>query len=72
MNKDDNIEISFTEVSKQISPKSSKYFLTSNQIEQSNSEVIHYHELTNLEAKFIFNFPFRLSTINDWVKYKYL
>ncbi len=63
----DNDTINFTKVLKEISPKSSKYFLTSNQIEQFNSEV-HINELTSFEAELIFNFPFRLTTINDWVK----
>ena len=64
----DNDTIHFTEVLKEVSPKSSKYFLTSNQTEQFNSEIIDINELTTFEAELIFNFPFRLTTINDWVK----
>ena len=64
----DNDTIHFTEVLKEVSPKSSKYFLTSNQTEEFNSEIIDINELTTFEAELIFNFPFRLTTINDWVK----
>ena len=64
----DNDTIHFTKVLKEISPKSSKYFLTSNQTEQFNSEIIDINELTTFEAELIFNFPFRLTTIIDWVK----
>ena len=64
----DNDTIHFTKVLKEISPKSSKYFLTSNQSEQFNSEIIISNESNYFNAELIFNFAFRLTTISDWVK----